>query len=299
LNPALAFELARLFVEVVTAYAHQNSIKVVEDQASKEKKFKHSPVSGDYSRQFFLLLNVKHMSIFTCLKAVIVDKKLGAFDTLQTWFGVGGRGGRLQENTEILTEIAEKHNQAVNDLLTPGSDLALLARSMMATTQTFATTWHAFILAESQRLPEVGFSKEAILLLLSAQVVAIMAELQKVRVKYPSWSAGMDSFKCLTDVIWIAIKTHEVMEDMTQTGFAAHPAIVSTFMQHLTKQAVKSNVGKLIDDLKADFKKDASALKTSVSADIAKAKKEVISDTKNYVNDNIQNLIRKNPTLKK
>ena len=296
LSPTLALDVAKLFVEVVTAYAFQVSIKVVDDQVRKEKKaFKDTSVSDEFGQQFILLLADPHMAIFTGNKEVVVDKKLLAFDTMVTWLGVGGRGGRLQKNEALIAEMTKKHNQAVDQLLLAGSDLALLANFMMAKTGTFLSGWHAYIHSESQRLPEVGFAKEALLLLISDQTLAIMEELHKTRVDYPTWSKDVEPHTYLTEVVWVAMKTHTIMAEMTSTGFASHPAIVSTFMQHLTAQATRGSSAKLLDDFKRSITKEVDGVRT----EIAKAKVQAVNDSSLKLSQAITDLVRKNPSIKK
>ena len=270
------------------------------DKATKDLGSKgYTPALRKTVRSF----HEKVSSLYTDGKEAIPGQKIAAFKSAGEWTGEEGRDGRRQRIEEKLLTAKISAVAAIESRLPVGSKLRLLALNMLDRTYNWYVVLHRHLDAELVRLTQMKLDKEALLVLLSEEVIILFTLVHNIRKRGLEFSLACDPLDYMVQCIWLTIEIHGVMEEIIKHGISANGAINAAFLRFLTLQVAISASS---SGSKGDGK--IESWRQKLMDDIVKAT-AVAAEAKNVANgaqalankakESINNLFLKNKDLKK
>ena len=120
---------------------------------------------------------------------------------------------------------------------------------------TFLLGMFAHIDDELTKLTAMGIDTDAVLTLVSGQVIHIYESLFDVRQHAKEMSATGSKVAILVSTIWHTMEAHQVMGEYMALRFKHHPAISSAYVRFLTKMTGDNSAAALTTKFKALEKK--------------------------------------------
>ena len=109
----------------------------------------------------------------------------------------------------------------------------------------------------------MGLDKEALLILLSEEIIILFTLVHNVRKRGQEFSLDCDPKEYMVQSIWLTIECHNAMDEAIKNGIGSNGAISAAFVGFLTRQSAAAVAGK------SDSKSDAS--KQKLETEVAKA----------------------------
>ena len=117
------------------------------------------------------------------------------------------------------------------------SVLQELALGMLSKTDAWFVVLHRHLDTELQRLGQIQqLDKDALLVLLSEEVIILFNLVHNVRKKGLEFSLTCDFTDFMSCWIWLTLEIHYVMDNMIKDGISSNGVISSAFIRFLTKQ---------------------------------------------------------------
>ena len=174
---------------------------------------------------------------------------------------------------------------------------------MVDRTYNWYVVLHRHLDAELIHLSQMKLDAEALLVLLSEEVIIMFTLVNNVRKRGLEFLMTVDPMYYMVRCIWLTIEIHGVMEEMIKHGLSSNGAINAAFVRFLTKQVAVTAVsaaGK--PDSKAESWKqkltDEMGKATIASNDAKSSAKEALT-VANKVKEDVKTLFSKNKDLKR
>ena len=173
----------------------------------------------------------------------IAGQKIAAFKTEGNWTGVDGLDGLRQRGEAKIITARGAAITAIESKLPIGSKLRELSLEMVAKTFNWYIVLHRHLDAELLRLTQMHLKTDALLVLLSEEVIIMFILIHNIQKKGVEFSLSGDPVEYMVQCIWLTIEIHGVMDDMIRHSLSANGAINAAFVRFLTKQvAVTASV---------------------------------------------------------
>lgn len=232
-----AFEL---FVDISTLLCHNsnfdpgNSTSSIEwNKATKEMANKGF---SDTARKLVRSVHEPVSALYTNGKEAIAGSVVAAFKTSGTWTGVGGRDGQRHKIEEKVNTAKMSAIASINARLPIGSTLRALALFLVDRAVLWYTDLHRHLDNDLQRLTQMGLDKEAVLVLLSEEIIILYTLVHNVRKKGQEFTVSCDPMDFMVQCVWITLECHGAMDDEIKNGISSSGAINSAFVRFLTNQ---------------------------------------------------------------
>ena len=218
---------------------------------------------GEASRKVVRSYHEPVCSVYTDGKEAIPGIKIPAFKDAGQWLGEMGRHGRRHKVEEKLNTAKIAVIANINAKLPSGSVLRSLALFLVEKTSHWYVELHRHLDAELLRLTQMGLDKEALLILLSEEIIILFTLVHNVRKRGQEFSLDCDPKEYMVQSIWLTIECHNAMDEAIKNGIGSNGAISAAFVGFLTRQSAAAVAGK------SDSKSDAS--KQKLETEVAKA----------------------------
>jgi hypothetical protein len=301
--PSGGLVVVELFVDInILLCNHPNvdpgnaSSSLTWDKATKDMAAKgYAPAARKAVRSFHEVVAL----LYTDGKEAIAGHKIAEFKTKGEWMGEDGRDGRRRRIEEKLLSAKIAVEVSIESKLLAGSKLCSLALAMVERTYNWYVVLHRHLDAELVRLTQMKLDTEALLVLLSEEVIIMFTLAHNIRKRGLEFSVTVDPLEYMVRCIWLTLEIHSVMEEMIKHGLGANGAINAAFVRFLTKQ-VAVNTGSSVakPEGKADKLTEELAKATTVANEAKIAAKESLV-VANKVKEDIKKLYLKNSELKK
>mmetsp|Transcript_24036 Transcript_24036/g.30789 ORF Transcript_24036/g.30789 Transcript_24036/m.30789 type:complete len:361 (-) Transcript_24036:238-1320(-) len=267
------------FVEAFNMWIHApgNEIKA-KDVTSTTKKLTALLYQDTEIR---MITSVGHTSIFPYYKKVDVSPKMGipvpVLGSWKDWFGQDGLDGHSQDIIHLSRECKAEHENYVSDNLPQKSlELRSMATSMMTECTDFITNWHGVIHQECMTLDQIGLPRAAILQLLSDQTHWLVNQMRQIRSEAYAASQNVTFRSRLTRHLWVTMKVHAFMSEISELKFKHHPSMSNAFVRFLTTNLatltspsdtkLRVAVTKLLEEKFKSFQDEITTLRSEVKA---------------------------------
>ena len=263
-----------LFVDVATLHIHNANVDPGNAASLLDWNKATKDMAGSYSvaqRKYVCAINQQVSSLYTDGKEVFPGGLAAVFKTAATWTGANGRHGARQKiedqnNTARLAVLA-----SIDGKLARGSVLHALAVHLVDKTTSWNVELHRHIDAELNRLTQMGLPKEAVLVLLTEEVLILFKLVHNVRKTGQAFSVAADPKDFMLQCLWVTLGCHAAMEEGVKNGISTNGAINSAFVGFLTEAVAKGNGGS--GDSKLDSWKTSFERKVNEAVDAAKTAK--------------------------
>ena len=237
------------------------------NKATKEMAGTYSVAQRKYVRAIIQPVS----SLYTDGKEVFPGGLAAAFKTAATWTGSNGRHGSRhkiedQNNTARLAVLA-----SIDAQLARGSVLHALALHLVERTTSWNVELHRHIDAELNRLTQMGLPKEAVLVLLTEEVLILFKLVHNVRKTGQAFSMATDPKDFMLQCLWVTLGCHAAMEEGVKNGISTNGAINSAFVSFLTEAVTKVTGGSV--DSKLENWKATLERKVNEAVEMAKQAK--------------------------
>ena len=296
-----------LFVDLNTLSCHNSNFDPGNSMSSIEwsKATKDMVQKGysDAARKTVRVVNEPVSALYSGGKEAIAGSVIASFKTAGTWTGERGRDGQRHKIEEKINTAKMTVNASINGRLPVGSKLQQLAFLLVDLSVTWYVELHRHLDNDLQRLTQMGLEKEAVLVLLSEEIIILFTLVHNVRKKGQEFSASTDPKTFMVQWIWLTLECHSAMEAEIKNGISSSGAINSAFVRFLTNQlAVMSKSGGGGGDSKWDAWRTKWEGKIN---DAVAAAGQAKADAKGSLSESgssktaIEKLFTKNPTLKR
>ena len=266
LGGLMCFEL---FVDCSTVHCHNanvdpgNSSSTLSwDKATKEMGGKGY---GATPRKMVRAVNEHVSSLYTDGKEAIAGNKIAAFTSSHEWSGEDAREGRRVRVEDKIASAIISARASIEAKLPATSVLRELALAMLSKTEAWFVVLHRHLDTELQRLGQIQLDKDALLVLLSEEVIILFNLVHNVRKKGLEFSLTCDFTDFMARWIWLTLEIHGVMDNMIRDGISSNGVISSAFIRFLTKQIALTAASGAKPDSKGD------AWKHKMESEVAKA----------------------------
>ena len=263
-----------IFVDVSTMHIHNanvdpgNAASLLDwNKATKEMAGTYSVAQRKYVRAIIQPVS----SLYTDGKEVFPGGLAAAFKTAATWTGANGRHGSRhkiedQNNTARLAVLA-----SIDAQLARGSVLHALALHLVERTTAWNVELHRHIDSELNRLTQMGLNKDAVLVLLTEEVLILFKLVHNVRKTGQAFSMSTDPKDFMLQCLWVTLGCHAAMEEGVKNGISTNGAINSAFVSFLTEAVTKVTGGSV--DSKLENWKTTLERKVNEAVEMAKQAK--------------------------
>jgi hypothetical protein len=263
-----------IFVDVSTMHIHNanvdpgNAASLLDwNKATKEMAGTYSVAQRKYVRAIIQPVS----SLYTDGKEVFPGGLAAAFKTAATWTGANGRHGSRhkiedQNNTARLAVLA-----SIDAQLARGSVLHALALHLVERTTSWNVELHRHIDSELNRLTQMGLNKDAVLVLLTEEVLILFKLVHNVRKTGQAFSMSTDPKDFMLQCLWVTLGCHAAMEEGVKNGISTNGAINSAFVSFLTEAVTKVTGGSV--DSKLENWKTTLERKVNEAVEMAKQAK--------------------------
>ena len=235
-----------VFVDVLTMHIHHANVDPGNAASLLDWNKATKDMAGSYSvaqRKYVCAINQPVSSLYTDGKEVFPGGQAAAFKTAATWTGANGRHGARhkiedQNNTARLAVLA-----TIDAKLARGSVLHALALHLVDKTISWNVELHRHVDAELNRLTQMGLNKEAVLVLLTEEVLILFKLVHNVRKTGQAFSVAADPKEFMLQCLWVTLGCHAAMEEGVKNGISTNGAINSAFVGFLTEAVTKGNGG--------------------------------------------------------
>jgi hypothetical protein len=297
----------KLFVDLSTLPCHNPNFDPGNSTSSIEwsKATKDMAQKGylDPARKTVRGVNEAVSALYTGGKEAIAGSVIASFKTAGVWAGERGRDGQRHKIEEKINTARMAAVASINGRLPIGSKLQQLALLLVEQSVSWYVELHRHLDNDLQRLTQMGLEKEAVLVLLSEEIIILFTLVHNVRKKGQEFSTSTDPKTFMVQWIWLTLECHSAMESEIKNGISSSGAINSAFVRFLTNQlAVMSKSGGGGNDSKWDSWRLKWEGKINDAVTVAGQAK---SDAKNVQIESgatkkaIETLFTKNSTLKR
>jgi hypothetical protein len=263
-----------IFVDVVTLHIHNPNVEPGNAASLLDWNKATKEMAGVYSiaqRKYVHAVIQPVSSLYMDGKEVFPGGLAAAFKTAATWTGANGRHGsrhkiKDQNNTARLAVLA-----AIDGKLARGSVLHALALHLVDKTTVWNVKLHRHLNAELNRLTQMGLNKDAVLTLLTEEVLILFKLVHNVRKTGQAFSMASNPKEFMLQCLWVTLGCHVAMEEGVKNGISTNGAINSAFMGFLTEAITKATGGSV--DSKLDSWKTSLERKVSEAVEAAKQAK--------------------------
>ena len=270
------------------------------EKATKEMSLKgYAPTA----RKVVHIFNEIVAPIYSDGKEAIAGQKIAAFKTEGNWTGVDGLDGLRQRGEAKIITARGAAITAIESKLPIGSKLRDLALEMVAKTYNWYIVLHRHLDAELLRLTQMHLETDALLVLLSEEVIIMFTLIHNIRKKGVEFSLSSDPVEYMVQCIWLTIEIHGVMDDMIRHGLSANGAINAAFVRFLTKQVAATASAKGVKgvDKSAEGLKKMNEEMGKLTKLVTEAKSSATSaqTMATQAREDVKNLFIKNKDLKR
>jgi hypothetical protein len=267
------------------------------DKATKDMSLKgYAPAARKTVRSFHEIVS----ALYTDGKEAIAGQKIAAFKSKAEWIGEDGRDGRRQRIEEKILTARIAAVSAIESRLPVGSKLRSLAINMVDRTYNWYVVLHRHLDAELIRLLQMNLDVEALLVLLSEEVIIMFTLIHNIRKKGLEFLMTVAPLDYMVRCIWLTIEIHGAMEDMIKHGLSSNGAINAAFVRFLTKQVAVTAAGKADSKVESWKQKLTDEMgKAVVVSNEAKASAKEALTVANKAKEDVKSLFSKNKDLKR
>jgi hypothetical protein len=246
--PAGGWFAFELFVDHSTLPCHNSNYDPGNSTSSIEwsKATKDMGQKGysDPARKTVRSVNEAVSALYTGGKEAIAGSVIASFKTSGAWAGERGRDGQRHKIEEKINTAKMAVIASINGRLPVGSKLQQLALLLVELSVSWYVELHRHLDNDLQRLTQMGLEKEAVLVLLSEEIIILFTLIHNVRKKGQEFSTSTDPKTFMVQWIWLTLECHSAMEAEIRNGISSSGAINSAFVRFLTNQlAVMSKSG--------------------------------------------------------
>ena len=296
-----------LFVDIATLACHNSNFDPGNSTSSIEwsKATKDMGQKGysDPARKVVRVVNEPVSALYTGGKEANAGAVIASFKTAGTWTGERGRDGQRHKIEEKINTAKLGVIVSINGRLPVGSQLQKLAFLLVELSVTWYVELHRHLDNDLQRLTQMGLEKDAVLVLLSEEVIILFTLVHNVRRTGQEFSTSTDPKTFMIQWIWLTLECHSAMEAEIKNGISSSGAINSAFVRFLTNQlAVMSKSGGGGNDSKWDTWKQSWEGKITAAvtaAGQAKADAKASQVESGAAKKAMVELFNKNSTLKR
>ena len=239
-------------------------------------------------------------SLYTDGKEAIAGQKIAAFKSKAEWIGEDGRDGRRQRIEEKILTAKIAAVSAIESKLPLGSKLRSIALDMVDRTYNWYVVLHRHLDAELIRLTQMNLDAEALLVLLSEEVIIMFTLTHNIRKKGLEFALTVAPLEYMARCIWLTIEIHGAMGDMIKHGLSSNGAINAAFVRFLTKQVAVTAAGKADSKVESWKQKLTDEMgKAVVVSNEAKASAKEALTVANKAKEDLKGLFSKNRELKR
>jgi hypothetical protein len=171
---------------------------------------------------------------------------------------------------------------------------------MVDRTYNWYVVLHQHLDAELICLLQMNLDAEALLVLLSEEVIIMFTLVHNIWKKGLEFAMTVFPLDYMVRCIWLTIKIHGVMEDMIKHGLSSNGAINAAFVRFLTKQVAVTAAGKLDSKVESWKQKLTDEMgKAVVVSNEAKASAKEALTVANKAKDDVKTLFIKNKDIKR